>query len=393
MSALESLRAEFPVCESQVFLNHAGVSPTSLSAAQAVADFMQSMAHLGRPSFDDWESLADDCRRRFGQLIGCEPGEVAFVRNTSHGLSLVARGLNWRPGDRVAVATDIEYPSNVYPWVDLMRRGVVALDNIRTDPDGTVTPDAARNALRPRTRVLAVSSAQYASGAVTDLAALGNLCRRNDTLLVVDGIQTVGALPINVKEAGIHVLSADSHKWMLGMMGIGAVFVDSSLAPHIHPPLIGWRSTTDAFNFDRAHLELRGDAGRFEEGSLAYPLIAGFGAALELLENAGVGAIAKHLDTLVARLADRLGALGCELAPSLGHRRHILAFSHPALDGEELGAALADDGIVVSLRRGRIRASPHLYNTAQEMDRVARAVQARIPKGSPMTARPPAPTG
>ena len=114
--------------------------------------------------------------------------------------------------------------------------------------------------------MLAVSSAQYASGAVTDLPALGRLCRERGVLLCVDGIQTVGALPIDVKEAGIHFLSADSHKWMLGIMGIGVVFVDRALVESVHPPLLGWRSTTEAFDFDRAHFELLGDAGRYEEG-------------------------------------------------------------------------------------------------------------------------------
>ena len=291
MKPLARYRDEFPVSRTHIFLNHAGVAPTSTRAADAVRRFMDSLVRVGRPSFDDWEALATECRERFARLIGCGPGEVAFVRNTSHGLSLLASGLDWRPGDRVAAAVSVEYPSNAYPWMDLDRRGIAALDVIPAGPDGTATVEAASRGMGPRTRVLAVSSAQYASGAVSDLPALGRLCRDRGVLFCVDGIQTVGALPVDVKEAGIHFLSADSHKWMLGIMGIGAVFVDRSVVGGIHPPLLGWRSTTDAFNFDRVHFELLGDAGRYEEGSLAYPLIAGFSAALELLEEAGTGRI------------------------------------------------------------------------------------------------------
>ena len=276
----------------------------------------------------------------------------------------------------------VEYPSNVYPWIDLDRRGIASLDVIPADDGGTVTVEAAARTLRPQTRVLAVSSAQYASGAVTDLAGLGELCRERGVLLCVDGIQTVGALPLDVKEAGIHFLSADSHKWMLGMMGIGAVFVDRAIVESIHPPLLGWRSTTDAFNFDRVHFELLADAGRFEEGSLAYPLIVGFSAALALLEEAGVEAIGAHVEGLVTDLAGRLERLGCVTAPDPSERRHIVTFRHPALDGERVEEALADAGVVVSLRRGRIRASPHLYNTAEEMEQVANAVRALLPGGS-----------
>lgn len=383
MNSLEAFREEFPVSRTHVFLNHAGVSPTSTRVVGAVHAFMDATARVGRPSFDDWESLATGCRERFARLIGCGPDEVAFVRNTSHGLSLAAAGLDWRPGDRVAAAASVEYPSNVYPWMDLERRGVAALDVIPADEAGTVTVEAADRALRPETRVLSVSSAQYATGAVTDLAGLGQLCRERGVLLCVDGIQTVGALPLDVKAAGVHFLSADSHKWMLGMMGIGAVFVDRSLVGRIHPPLLGWRSTTDNFNFDRIHFELLDDAGRFEEGSLAYPLIAGFSAALDLLEEAGIERIAAHVCGLVAGLAARLESLGCATAPGAEQRRHILTFSHPAVSGEALEEGLAAAGVVVSLRRGRIRASPHLYNTMEEMERVADAVRSLLPRPRP----------
>ena len=379
MKPLQDFRDEFPVTRDHIFLNHAGVAPTSTRVVEAVHGFMESLARVGRPSFDDWESLAQECRERFARLIGCGSDEVAFVRNTSHGLSLLAAGLDWRPDDRVAAAVSVEYPSNVYPWMDLDRRGIASLDVIPAGAGGTVTVEAASRAIGPLTRVLAVSSAQYTSGAVTDLAGLGRLCRERGVLLCVDGIQTVGALPIDVKEAGIHFLSADSHKWMLGMMGIGAVFVDRSVVESIHPPLLGWRSTTDAFNFDRVHFELLNDAGRFEEGSLAYPLITGFSAALELLEEAGMDRVAAHVTALVADLAERLEDLGCMTAPGPGHRRHIVTFHHPLLGDEQLLEGLEAAGIVASLRRGRVRVSPHLYNTHEEMKEVAEAVRALLP--------------
>lgn len=381
MRPLHAYRDEFPVSRTHIFLNHAGVAPTATRTVEAVHAFMDTLARVGRPSFDDWESLAQECRERFARLVGCEWDEVAFVRNTSHGLSLFAAGLDWRPGDRVAVGASVEYPSNVYPWMDLDRRGIAAMDLIPTGESGTVTVEAAARALRDDTRVLAVSSAQYASGAVTDLAGLGALCRERGVLLCVDGIQTVGALPTDVKEAGIHFLSADSHKWMLGMMGIGAVFVDRSIVRHVHPPLVGWRSTTDNFNFDRVHFELLDNAGRYEEGSLAYPLIAGFSAILGLLEEAGIETICEHVCALIADLAGRLEALGCEVAPEPALRRHILTFRHPGLADEELLDGLTEAGAVVSLRRGRIRVSPHLYNTHGEMMQVADIVKALLDRG------------
>ncbi len=381
------LRAGFPITETHVFLNHAGVAPTSIAVVDAVHVWMDKLAHMGRPSFEEWEAEADACRERFAGLIGAEAAEVTFVRNTSHGLALVAAGLDWREGDRVAVATAIEYPSNVYPWQDLERRGIVAVDPVPVR-DGGVEPADLEATLRPSTRLVAVSSAQYATGAVTDLDGVGALCRERGVLLCVDGIQTVGAVPTDVRRSGIHMLSADSHKWLLGMMGIGALFVDRSVVASLHPPLIGWRSMVDRWDFDHARFDLLPDAGRFEEGSLPYPLIAGFRAALDLLHDVGVEAVEGHVTALVEYLGAGLESIGCQVGPTTSVRRHILTFEHPSFPPDRLGEGLAREGVVVSVRRGRVRVSPHAYNTVSEMDRVVELVDgmcggARVAGGHP----------
>jgi selenocysteine lyase/cysteine desulfurase len=205
---LSRYRAEFPVTETLIYLNHAGVSPTSTRARDAVAAWFEGCVKRGILEEEGWVDTAEACRARFARLIGASPDEICFVRNTSHGLGLVAEGLPWKPGDRVAVATEIEYPSNVYVWQHLRDRGV-EVDPISA-PEGAVEPDAVAAALKPHTRLVAVSSAQYATGAVTDLAAIGALCRDRNVLLCVDGIQTVGAIETDVKRIGAHFLSADS---------------------------------------------------------------------------------------------------------------------------------------------------------------------------------------
>ncbi len=374
-----SYRSEFPVTETLVYLNHAGVAPTSVRVRNAVAEWLDR--HLARGILDEpgWEETAEKCRARFARLIGASPDEIAFVRNTSNGLALVAEGLGWKPGDRVAVAAEIEYPSNVYVWQHLADRGI-AIDTIAA-PDGSVTPDAVETALTHATRLVAVSSAQYATGAVTDLEAIGALCRDRDILFCVDGIQTLGALEIDVKRIGAHFLSADSHKWLLGMPGIGAMYVSGEVVDQVRPVLVGWKSTTDAWNFDRAHFELLRDARKFEEGSQPYALIAGFNAALELLEEVGVAAIAAHIGKLVEHLASGLHALGAAVYPPPDQRHHILTFTHPAVESAELLQHLSEESFVISRRRGRVRVSPHFYNTMDEMERLVSVVGGKV--GSP----------
>ena len=365
------------MAETHTFMNHAGVGPASRRVVSAVSSFMESLAHLGQVDFDEWEEIVDDCRERFARLVGAEPGEIALVRNTSHGLGLVAAGLDWRAGDRVAVASGVEYPSNVYPWLDLARRGIVALDEIEAE-DGAVTVDAVARTIRAETRLVAVSAAQYGSGAITDLEALGSLCAQYGALLCVDGIQVVGALPLDVRRAGIHFLSADSHKWMLGISGTGAFYVSREVMDQLRPPILGWRSTSQAFDFDRVLLELAPTAQRYEEGSLPVPLIAGFSAALELLEELGVDRAEKIITERTTALARGLENLGCIVGPRPDVRKHIVTCRHDRVTPQALLDELGRRDVVASVRRGALRLSPHFYNSAEDVDVVLEAVGAVV---------------
>lgn len=378
MSApFESYRAEFPVLGEQLYLNHAGVAPTSLRVASAVKGWMDDLVNHGILHERGWEAHCEHVRRLAARIIGASPEEVAFVRNTSHGLGLVAEGLDWKPGDEVAVATGIEYPSNVYPWLHLKDRGVVVREIAA--PDGGVTPEAVAAALTPRTRLVAVSSVQFASGHRTDLDALGALCERAGVLLCVDGIQSVGCIPVDVKKSRVHFLSADSHKWMLGISGIGLLYVAKDVLPRVRPVLVGWRSTTDAWNFHRSHFELRQDAAKFEEGSAAYPGIYALGAALELLLEVGMDAIGARIGDRVARLDAGLRDLGCEVGPGPEARAGILTFLPPGVPVRALSAYLSSKKVIHSVRRGRIRLSPHFYTTDEELDRLVALVRAYQP--------------
>lgn len=371
--SLESYRALFPVLQEQLYLNHAGVAPTSLRAAEAVRRWMDDLVYHGIQHERGWEAHCEQVRAMGARLLNAEPGEVAFVRNTSHGLGLVAEGLDWKPGDEVAVASSLEYPSNVYPWLHLKDRGV-AVREIQT-PEGGVTPEAVAAALTPRTRLVALSSVQFATGYRTDLDAVGALCERAGVLFCVDGIQSLGCVPVDVKKSRIHFLSADSHKWMLGIAGIGLLYVAKEVLPRLRPVLVGWRSTTDAWNFNRSHFELRPDASKLEEGSAAYTGIYALGAALELLEEVGLEAIQTRIRTLLVQLEEGLRGLGCDVGPAPEHRAGILTFLPPSGEARPLGAWLAGRNVALSVRRGRVRLSPHFYNLPEEMDRLVALVR------------------
>ena len=371
--SFESYRAEFPVLEQQLYLNHAGVAPTSVRVATAVREWMDDVVGHGVKHERGWEARAERVRGLAARIIGAEPDEIAFVRNTSHGLGLVAEGLDWRPGDEVAVAASIEYPSNVYPWLHLKDRGVEVREIVPRD--GGVTPEAVAAALTPRTRLVAVSSVQYASGYRTDLDAVGALCERAGVLLCVDGIQSVGCIPVDVKRSRVHFLSADSHKWMLGISGSGFLYVAKEVLPRLRPVLVGWRSTTDAWNFHRSHFELRADARKLEEGSHAYTGIYALGAALELLLEVGLPAIEARIRELLTLLDEGLRAQGCETGPAPEHRAGILTFLPRSGEPKALADRLSAQEVSLSFRRGRVRLSPHFYNQPEELERLLRLVR------------------
>ncbi len=372
-SEILALRRLFPASERHVYLNHAGVAPTSTRARDAAVAWLDGAVADGVLSEPTWEALTEKARAAAAVLVGASPDEIAIVRNTSHGLAMFAEGYDWRPGDEVAVATSVEYPSNVYPWQHLASRGVVVREIAA--PRLGIELEHVERALGPRTRVVAVSSCQYASGFMTDLDALGALCRARGVELCVDGIQTVGAFVTDVKKSGVAFLSADSHKWMLGINGVGFAFVDRALVPRLRPSAVGWKSTKDAWNFDRATFELRDDASRLEEGSPAYVAIHAMGAALELLLELGVPRIQARITALVDRAADGLRALGATVGPDAAHRAGIVTFVPRGGDARGLFERMGRERIVASLRRGSIRVSPHVTTLESDIDHLIDVVR------------------
>jgi cysteine desulfurase/selenocysteine lyase len=363
----DDLRAHIPAASRWTWLNHAGFSPVPDTAVERGRWALQAQADDALAAIPELEREAERVRRRCAALVGVGPDELTFVRNTSHGLSLVAAGLDWRDGDVVLCATDEEYPSNVYPWARLAPRGVT-LRSVPS-PGGRVEVDAFAAAGCARTRLVTVSSVQYATGWRTDLAALGQLCRDRGWLLCVDAIQSLGAIPLDASACGVHFVAADAHKWMLGPAGIGVLAVARG-AP-VDPVIVGWKSTKEALNFDQVKLDLREDAARFEEGTPSYAAIAAMGASMDLLLEYGVDAIWGRIGELGAALRGHLSRRGeGVLEWPAAHRSGAVFFTPRDGTAAERAAALAARGVHVAVRRGRVRVSPHAYNTVDELFQV-----------------------
>lgn len=367
MKNFNSYRHEFPITDKYIYLDHAGVAPISLRVKKAVERFLAESAEGGAFHYLRWIKRVGEVRRACARLLNAHSDEIAFVKSTSHGLSIVAEGLDWKAGDNLLIY-EREFPSNIYPWLNLKRKGV----EVRIIPsrDGRILIEDIERLMDSRTRLLAISSVQFANGFKIDLKRAGELCQKKGVLLCVDAIQSLGVIPMDVRDYHIDFLSADGHKWLLGPEGVGIFYCRKELAERLNPPLIGWKSVQNEFEFDRPEFKLKTNALRFEEGSMNLLGIFGLGAAIELLFEVGISNIENRVLTLGDLIICEAEKRGFKiLSPRLREERGgIITFSGN-FDPLNMRDALRGKGIMVNVRGGGIRVSPHFYNTDEELER------------------------
>ncbi len=367
---LKEYRYLFPVCKKWIYLNHAAVAPISIRVADAVMLYNQEALQHGYTQATHWQNRITKIRELCSQLVHCTSEEIAFVKNTSHGISLIARGLNFQPGDEIIIS-NIEFPANVYPWMALENQGV-QIKKI-TSHQGELQLDNLEKMITPKTRLVSLSSVQYSNGYRLPIEKIGKVCRQNNILFFVDAIQSLGAFPINVVKDHIDFLAADAHKWLLGHEGIGLFYIRKELIKQIEPALIGWNSVQNPLDFDHIHFKLKENAERFEEGSHNGLSIYGLGAAVELLLEVGIERIAQRILDLTGMLLIELQDMGLNIHNSLNpqHRSGNIFFSIPEDNDlallKSLERHLFEKHIYTTIRKGRMRLSPHFYNSEEEM--------------------------
>ena len=369
--------AEFPILNRMVFFNHAGVGPISGRAAAALRDYAQQAANRAYVKAG-WYRRANEVKKLTATMIGAAgPHEIAFVPNTSTGISMVAKGIDWRRGEHVVI-TSVEYPANRYPWEDLRRFGVEVIE-VPQRPDGAIDVQDVCEAVTDRTRVVSISHVQWASGCRVDLRPISDTVHRVGGHMCVDAIQSMGTMPIDVDAAGIDFLSADGHKWLLSPEGCGVFYCREELITRLHPNIVGWMNMMNATDWGNYQFEFERTAQRFEPGSYNIPGILALGASMELLLEVGLAHVWSRIERLTARLVDGLHAKGYRVFSPRGEgqRSGIVSFEPPSAGGnkaapsiENIVADLEAQDIVIAIREGRLRASPHFYNTDEQVDRL-----------------------
>lgn len=370
---IEEVRTRFPVTRNWIYMNHAGIAPISQNVYRAMDGMLRDLTCNGMLNLPDWDEVCSQTRESAARLVGADASEIAFVKNTSEGILMAANGLTWRQGDNVVIP-DRGFPANVYPWLNLQPQGV----EVRRVPevDGRIPLKDLLNAVDDRTRVLSVSSVEFASGFRHDLREIGRFCRARGVLFFVDVIQSLGVLSLDVTDAEIDFVSADAHKWLLGPEGIGLFYCSDRAREHLRVVNLGWANVVEPRDFLSYDTTLLPDAQRFECGTLNTVGIHGLRAGLDLLLRIGIESIEARVLSLTDQLCAGLEEKGCRVVSSRarGEKSGIVVFHHSRIDTESIFQKLSDARVVCAIRGGGIRLSPHFYNTEEEVDRVLDAI-------------------
>lgn len=369
MSINKLIEQEFCLQQDIHYLNHAAVAPWPQRTKQAVQAFAEENATFGSKNYLKWVGHETELRSMLAELINApSKHDIALLKSTSEALSVVAHGLPWQAGDNVVIS-DQEFPSNTIVWESLSRYGVVVK---KVDLQSENTPEKALiKACDENTRLIAISSVQYASGLRMDLKELGLYCKQNHILFCIDAIQSIGAIQFDVQKYQADFVMADGHKWMLGPEGLALFYCRAELREQLQLNQYGWHMVEHAHDFSRTDWQPAPDAKRFECGSPNMLCTHALRASISLLLEIGMDkieqAVLERTDYLFKKITEtkNLQALSSHEPERYAG---IITFSHQQAKHDELYESLMSQGVMCAPRGGGIRYSPHFYTSLSTIE-------------------------
>jgi selenocysteine lyase/cysteine desulfurase len=353
-----------------IHLNHAAVGPWPVATARAVKDFADENAKFGSKDYEKWLRRETELRQKLATLIQApSPDDIALLKSTSEGLSFIAHGLRWKPGENIVIPAE-EFPSNRIVWQSLKTQGV----ELRCVPiyDSDSPEQVLIEAMDENTRLLSCSSVQYDSGLRLDLEKLGETCHKKQVLFCVDAIQSLGAVGFDVQAVQADFVVADGHKWMLAPEGLALFYCRDELRDQLQLHEFGWHMVDKLYDFDQLEWAPAFSSRRFECGSPNMMGVAALSASLDVLFEVGLdqveAAVLHNSNTLFEALSamDDAELLSPE---SRSRRAGIVTFNKPQVSTDQLYAHLQANGVICAPRGGGIRLSPHFHTTQQQLDK------------------------
>lgn len=365
------IRRLFPAAETYTYLNSAAVSPIPTTAVEAVTLQLRDVSEHGSAHFNSWIATKDRARALLSEMLGARPENVAFMRNTSDGFASVANGLKWERGDNI-VSFENEFPSNFYPWRRIRDEFGVEL-RLAPERDGRIDLDELIGMIDAKTRLVALSAVQYASGFRADIERVGAAARKADALFAVDIIQGLGAMAFDLPAQYVDIACGAGHKWLCAPEGCGYIYLSDRAREMIHPTFVGWISVETPWDFADRDQPLKSSALAWESGTNSSSLFYGLEQSLLLLREAGLDKIDEYLLDLTDDLCERLANKNYDIVSSrlAGERSAIVCIQHRSgLSSAQIAEHLANEQIIVSPRGDRLRIAPHFYNNEQDIRRL-----------------------
>jgi selenocysteine lyase/cysteine desulfurase len=368
------VRNNFPYLDNEIiYFNHASTGPISSLVVNRLTSLLKEKSENKIDDYPSFLKVVEETKILLAELINCNIDRTAFIDNTSNGLNILAQSIQWKKGDRILL-NDIEFPANVYPFLNLKRLGV-EVDFVKSE-NGIVTADQIINAIKPQTKLVSVSFVQFLSGYKVDIEKIGNYCRSNNIIFCVDGIQGIGAVTIDVKKCKIDFLSCGTQKWLLGMQGLAFVYIDEELQRKIIPANVGWLSVENAWSLLDYKLDLKTSANVFQGGTLNAFGIYVFNTSLKLFKDFGFRNIESEVLSNTKYFISKLKSVGldCSLSNCSDAELAGIVTIKPK-DAGKIFEELEKKKIFCSIREGFIRFAPHFYNTHHEIDKVVEELQ------------------
>lgn len=371
---LNEIRTLFPYIKNDIiYFNHAATGPFSTLLVNAINKVLKEKSERNIDDFNSFKDVAVETKSILASMLNTVPERLAFTDNTTNGLNFLAQSIQWKKGDRILL-NDIEFPANVYPFLNLKRIGV-EVDFVKSD-NGKVTADMIIDAIKPGTKLISVSYVQFLSGYRIDLEKIGKHCKDNDIIFSVDAIQALGAVKLDVEKSNIDFLSCGTQKWLLGFQGLAFIYLNEKLQRKIIPANIGWLSVNNAWNLLDYQIDLKTTADVFQGGTINALGVCALNASLKLFNDFNFNEVEKRVlensKYFLTKLAS-IGINGLLLNSNESELAGIVTFK--IKDPDLVVKKLEQNKIICSQRVGMIRFSPHFYNIFDEIDRVVDVLQ------------------
>jgi selenocysteine lyase/cysteine desulfurase len=350
------------------YLNHAATGPFSKPVLDVMDEYFRARSEDNIDDYPAFVKTIEETKELLTVYFNCEPQRLAFADNTTNGLNMLAQGFDWKEKDEI-ILNDIEFPANVYPFLNLERKGVKIV--FVKSRNGIVTAEDIIEKITSKTKLISVSMVQFLSGYRIDLEKLGKVCRERNIFLCVDAIQGLGALSLDTKKCNIDFVSCGTQKWMLGLQGLSFIYISEELQQKLTPAFVGWLGVNDAWNLLDYNLSLKDSAERFQPGSLNSAGIYALNASLKLFKEFGLKEIEEKVISNSQFLIDNLKEIN--LNPLLFEIEKkflsgIVSFKHA--DANSILEGLKEKNIMIAVREGIVRISPHFYNTGDDFEKL-----------------------